>query len=350
MSGSQELFSAINELLKNTARFVPAAFHIHSPASHDWPRPAADLEINDRQRFLSEGGEDAFVRCLAQHYRIVCITDHMKTRYACRLAAAATKRNDLTVFPGMEVSCRIGAGIDEQVHVLVIFPPDRDFSAIERIFSGGDLPGEPTRNGTEEFRLPCSFAEWSQRVRDEGGLVIPAHVDQRSRGHRAHFRAMRDASVRMLVLNIGDERVIDEQREIAAEYRSALLESGVDAIEIMKSEDRQHYVNTQTADGRPLTLPCVIRSDHHCIEDLRNADRTTYLKVSRLDFGSLKQALEFHETRIKFQPDLLPSPSPRLIGIHICSPGNGLFKDAIIAFNENLNCLIGPRGSGKVTV
>lgn len=30
--------------------------------------------------------------------------------------------------------------------------------------------------------------------------------------------------------------------------------------------------------------------------------------------------------------------------------GEGLFANAVIAFNENLNCLIGPRGSGKSTI
>jgi predicted ATP-dependent endonuclease of OLD family len=30
--------------------------------------------------------------------------------------------------------------------------------------------------------------------------------------------------------------------------------------------------------------------------------------------------------------------------------GAGLFEEAVLAFNENLNCLIGPRGCGKSTI
>jgi predicted ATP-binding protein involved in virulence len=30
--------------------------------------------------------------------------------------------------------------------------------------------------------------------------------------------------------------------------------------------------------------------------------------------------------------------------------GNRLFREATLAFNQNLNCIIGPRGSGKTTV
>lgn len=44
-------------------------------------------------------------------------------------------------------------------------------------------------------------------------------------------------------------------------------------------------------------------------------------------------------------------PAARLIGLRIRSAGNGgLFSDALLPFNPNLNCLIGPRGCGKSTV
>ena len=36
--------------------------------------------------------------------------------------------------------------------------------------------------------------------------------------------------------------------------------------------------------------------------------------------------------------------------MRIRGSGDGLFQEATVAFNENLNCLIGPRGSGKSTV
>ena len=51
----------------------------------------------------------------------------------------------------------------------------------------------------------------------------------------------------------------------------------------------------------------------------------TYIKLSRLDLHCVGRALAFHETR------------PRLLGMRLRGTGEGLFADATIAFNENLN-------------
>ena len=94
--------------LKNDARlwrdFVPVAFHVHSPDSHDWGRPPGDTAANDRTKFEGSPGVEAYLDQLARHYRIVCITDHLKSGYACSLAQAAKSRDDITVFPGVEAS------------------------------------------------------------------------------------------------------------------------------------------------------------------------------------------------------------------------------------------------------
>jgi len=87
------------------------------------------------------------------------------------------------------------------------------------------------------------------------------------------------------------------------------------------------------------------------VEDFERDELTTWVKVARLDFSSVVDALGFFQTRIRFKDDLPKTPSPRLVGARLRSPsGEGLFEDAVIAFNPNLNCLIGPRGSGKSTV
>src|SRR5439155_10618155 len=111
-----------------------------------------------------------------------------------------------------------------------------------------------------------------------------------------------------------------DQQEISDEYRAYVAESGAHAIEIMKPEDRQHYVECKTADGKTLRIPCVIRCDAHCIEDFAKTERKTFVKVSRSDFDSVCDALKFYETRIKFKDDLLDQPSPRIIGIRLQSP------------------------------
>lgn len=181
-------------------------------------------------------------------------------------------------------------------------------------------------------------------------MVIIAHIDDHQRGHRACFRAFREDTIRMFLTD-PDQNLLDDQREIAEEYRSQISDSGTHALEIMKPEDRQHFVSVTNADGRKIRVPCVARCDAHCVEDFAVKQKKTFIKVSQLDFAHVRDALKFHETRIKFADDLPAQPAPRLIGMRLRSPnGHGLFEDATIAFNANLSCIIGPRGSGKSTI
>lgn len=332
---------------------MPAAFHVHSPGSHDWGRePHADREANERQRLLTDAGRDEFLDKLAPHLRIVAITDHMKTEYACRLAARAKARGDVAIFPGIEINCVGGQLGSSRFHLLALFPPENDVTAIDRIFaSHGGFPSEPNRNGQEDFQIGTSLSQWAESVRRQRGIVVLAHVDEAQRGHRARFRATREGSLGYERTSIGSDAPLEVQQQVSQEYLGYIAELAPDAIEIMNPQDRQHYVSFSTSDGNSHRLPCVIRSDHHCVEDFARDECVTWLKVARPDFASVEDALRFFETRVRFKDDLPETPSPRIVGIRLRSPGkSGLFEDAIVAFNPNLNCIIGPRGSGKSTI
>jgi ABC-type cobalamin/Fe3+-siderophores transport system ATPase subunit len=346
-----ELSQLIDDILRGSARFVPIAFHIHSPDSPDWgQRSHADANRNHRDRFSQDNGTKEFLDELAGGYRIVCVTDHMKSSFACELARASTDRHDISVFPGMEVNCVV-APATERIHLLVIFPQETDCNAIDRIFrSNAGFPTEPRRRGQEEFHISGSLADWAKEIEAQGGMLVIAHIDDAQRGHRARFRAMRDESLRMFATDARGGTV-DDQRQVSQEYQSLLCDSGAAAIEIMNPEDRHHYIALKDRRGETVRIPCVIRSDCHCVEDFSDDRKKTFVKVSNASFAAVRDALRFFETRIKFKDDLSPAPAPRIIGLRLRSPtGAGLFKEATIAFNENLNCIIGPRGCGKSTI
>ena len=61
--------------------------------------------------------------------------------------------------------------------------------------------------------------------------------------------------------------------------------------------------------------------------------------------------MRFPDTRIRFPSEIIDADYPKLLGIEIVSgSGVGFFSNITIPFSENLNCLIGPRGSGKSTL
>src|ERR1700733_9442382 len=232
MSDYHEFLDDLQELLKNTSRFVPVAFHVHSPDSHDWAdRKHADKVRNDKARLLATGGEKVYLDELAKHLQIACVTDHMKTNYACRLAAAAAARTDVKVFPGMEVNCRLNSTGADRIHLLVIFPPEKGVTEIDRIFScAKEFPAEATRKGQEELTLDGKLSEWRKQIEDQGGILVVAHVDDVNRGYRARFRSLREGTFEMLGSKEGSA---DIKAEVSEEYKTHIAQSGAHALEIM---------------------------------------------------------------------------------------------------------------------
>ena len=340
-----DLNYALEEQLDRTARFVRAAFHVHSIDSHDWGKEA-DPTISSRDQYTGRDGQERYLDTLANAgLQLVCVTDHMKSNYAFELAALAAARDDITVFPGMEISCLVPPGHSEAIHILVIYPPDASADVIERLFAGQNhLPGVPQRTGTEQAKF-ASLTDIRELVDGAGGLFMLAHIDQLPRGHRCFVRSARSDSLGMFAI---DPDGAEEKRAVSNEYAEYLIELAPNAVEVRGHDDRRHYWTVTGADGSTHTFACIAKSDHHSIEAMSDPNAVTHVKLSRRDITCVRDAMLFHSTRVRFAEDLPASPSPRLIGMRL--RGSGLFRDATIAFNENLNCLIGPRGCGKSTI
>ena len=310
MAAYDEINQLFQEQLKRSAFFVPAAFHVHSPDSHDWGRSQVDHAINDRAK-LENGaaGRAAFLDHLAKHFRIVCITDHLKSAYGCALSEAAQGRDDISVFPGVEVNVVGGQlSASSRIHVLAIFPSGTKVSVIDRIYHShagdGPFPGEEDRSGREDFKLKGSLAKWAADVRNQGGIFVAAHVDEFPRGLRSRFRVTREGSLGFDRTGAKSDATTEVVKQVSEEYLGYIAELSPDAVEIMNPADRRHYGEFTTHDGKKHRLPCVSRSDHHAIEDFARAELTTWVKVSRLDFDCVVEALKFFETRIRFKDDL----------------------------------------------
>lgn len=164
------LIARFDQQLAKTARFVPSAFHVHSPESHDWGKHGTIAE-GDPSKLDGDAGLDAYLDALvAAKLRLVCVTDHMKAGYAAALSERAKGRNDITVLPGMEVSCLIPPGHAERVHLLLAFPEGTPADVIERIFATQKkLEGSRKRTG-EEVAIVDSLKEWRKLVGDQGGM------------------------------------------------------------------------------------------------------------------------------------------------------------------------------------
>jgi ABC-type lipoprotein export system ATPase subunit len=187
--------------------------------------------------------------------------------------------------------------------------------------------------------------ELRDRIHNEGnGLFILAHVENPKRGHRARFIADRGQSLQFMVE--GD----DLKHDLSSEYAVYLANLQPDAVELRTVDDQRHYAPF-TADDKETRVACVAPADHHSFEDYDRPDTATFLKVPAASFNAVRDALRFHDTRVRLPGQTTAHGAPHLVGLRIVSPsGKGLFLDTTVAFSPNLTCLIGPRGSGKSTL
>jgi ABC-type cobalamin/Fe3+-siderophores transport system ATPase subunit len=338
------LSETITEQRERIAFFEPMLFHAHSIDSRDWAQRAnATAARNDTTRLETDAGVQEFLGELARQYSVVAITDHMRCGYATRLAGVAMSRGDITVLPGMEINCLPAPHYADAIHVLAIFPPETGEVAIERIFAGKSLADPAGRTGKEAVRFE-DLGDLRARIHEAGGIYVLAHVENEKRGHRARFRIDR---ARTLALYTEGKQL---ELDLADEYGVYLAKLKPDAVELQRVEHQHHYAHF-TADGAEHRVACIAPADPHSFEDYEKPDTATLLKVPRCDFASVREALRFHETRVRLPGQVTDHAAPRLFGLRLNSPtGSGLFADTTIAFSPNLNCMIGPRGSGKSTV
>ena len=320
---------------------------MHSPDSHDWNH-AGDKTLNDRDRLLAPGGENEFIDALRQHFDLAVITDHMKCSYACRLSTASRGGSDFLVLPGMEVNIQPEAAIScSRLHLLAVLPEGATAEGFSRLFAGlNSIPDDANRTGNEVV-TNVQVADWISRVHAEGGLCLAAHVNSQQ-GVRHHFRQTGADIIKLL--SISPDSQEEQERDLSNGLKDYLFGIRFDALEIAKAADKRHYRWESTVNGRQVTIPVTMQLDAHCIEDFARSERVTWIKMTALSIKGLRDALRFPETRIRFASDLPTPPSPRLLGVEIVGDSDSLFESERIAFAENLNCLIGPRGSGKSTL
>lgn len=347
VSPYQDLLAALENLRARTSRFYRAALHVHSPDSYDWNR-TGDRTLNDRGTLLAQGGENGFIEALKEHLDLAVITDHMRCSYASRVSNASRNHSSFLVLPGMEVSFQPEAAIScTRLHLLVILPEGSTPERFSRLFATlTNIPDDASRTGNEVVRN-MRLADFIARVHAEDGLCIAAHVNSQQ-GVRHHFRQTGEEIIRLLTIDPNTQA--EQERDLSNELKEYLLEANFDALEVAKAAEKRHYRWESTVRNRQVVIPVTMQLDAHCIEDLDRPERVTWIKMTTLSLRALSDALKFPETRIRFSSELPTPPSPRLLGVEILGDDKSLFEKERIAFSENLNCLIGPRGSGKSTI
>lgn len=267
------------------ARFVKADLHLHTPASDD---------------FQDEITPDEYVaKACDEDLELIAVTDHNRAGWYEELRDAA-EGTQLEVLPGVEITSPQGG--DNQIHVTAIFPPE-NHNQVNYVLGQIGINPEATVDEQADARIK----EIANKVADNGGLPILAHIDNPSGAHHETSSGQ-----------IRDE-IFDAQSIAAIEFKEDRLES--------------YYPD----------FPAIRSSDAHSLGQI--GQRFTYLKMTDPSFDGLRTALADPESRITFEePD---KSHARILGVR----GNGAFlTDRAVQLNPGLNTLIGGKGTGKSTL
>ncbi|MDZ7261417.1 MAG: hypothetical protein ONB05_04855, partial [candidate division KSB1 bacterium] len=320
----------MDDILKtpNGANFLLADLHIHTPKD---PRFRESLnnkynlsKVEEKKRFI----RDFFSFAMNERgLSILAITEHNDVSYLNLYKAVKKEKpfRKLILFPGVEVSSREG------IHLLVLFNPDEQVETIDGFLSEiGLTPGHRVRGKTvlpsdrsfDEILnlLGTKYVTKTNEVEIPRALAIAAHLDQ--------------------------DNGLGKQKNAKLFYQNPYLL----AVQITKpySELRDGYKNILSGKYQEYGFKAVAvveSSDCRSLEEV--GKYASYLKMSSPTIEGLKQAFLDTESRLRHKEEKEEHSYSRILA----AKWEGGFVDGLsIHFNNNINCLIGGKGTGKSTV
>ena len=294
--------------LPNGARFYRCALQVN---------PFAYLDRYSKQSAFRSGDQynKAIVEtCLEIGIEVIAVTDHYRVKYSGSLVCAARDAG-LYAFSGFEAVTKDG------VHFLCLFDPDKD-DALERFIGecGIHDTEHPSPTGSlDAIELLDSSMKW-------GAVCIAAHV----------------ASDGGLLKKLsGQSRVnVWTSPNLRACALPGPVSDAPDRVRpILENKDVQH---------RRARLPAILNaSDVNDPEDLKKDGASCFIKMSKVAVEGFRQAFLDPQSRIRLHND--PKPEPHAEFVAMTWEG-GFLRDTAVHFNENLNVLVGGRGTGKSTM
>lgn len=299
--------------------------HLHTPGvlSFRCP-PGSDLaSAKGRSRLVEE-----YVDRLCDARVAICaITDYngVRKQWFEPIRARALERG-ITVLPGAELSFNQGA---HGLHLISVFPAETSVDTINAAIRSLDrMPGWPLLLDDRTHRDIDLRTDLPDAVdglrRDLGCLVILPHPGQKN----GLFQTL-------------------QPKEAAQRLR----ELRPDAVEHFPENEVQRLSSTGIVDFSFLSrLSKVEFSDPKSLDEIGTkttiggVPRTTWLKLSDRGLSAIRLALHDPETRVCVGS----LPEPRHAHIERMEvDGSGFLGRVVVAWNVDLNVMIGGRGTGK---
>ncbi len=309
-------------LVDNGAGFHSVDLHIHSYGASD--------DVGDAT-MTPEAIVDSAVR---QELRLIAITDHNSDENVRRVLDYAQENyvGQLLVLPGVEITTAHG-------HLLAYFAPDRT-ADLAKFLSRLDLIGPM---GAKDTRTAKSMFDTISEAERLGAICIAAHIDKEKTGFDMFAPGFQNWK-KDIITSPGLYGLECDSADALVWY-SDYDEVGSAGVERKKLLAARQLVPDLSARHH---LAHVQGSDAHSMKQFEHQDPSkpwTRIKLAEFSFNALRVALVDPMARVRACASV-PRSIPRVHGVAITG---GFLHEEMIHFSDNLNCLIGGRGTGKST-
>lgn len=297
--------------LPNGARFYRCAFQVNTyeyVKRHNHPTKHAD----------EDSYNVALIKSLTDNgVEVIGLGDHYRIRPAAKLIAAARSAG-IIVFPGFEAVSKEG------VHFLCLFDPSASIDAVQGRIHACGIHNESAPSPLGEL----DAHELLEKASSWPAQVIAAHIT----GAGGLFRALQAGQARSAIWRHSDLH--------ACSIPGPVSDAPEDVRPILENKNPDY--------AREQAIAILNCQDISAPDDILKPGASCYVKMTEPTVEGLRQAFLDPGSRIRLLTD--PSPEEHVEFLGVSWETEGFLRGCRLHFNENLNVLIGGRGSGKSTV
>ncbi|TQC51273.1 hypothetical protein E1I18_03450 [Mycoplasmopsis mucosicanis] len=286
------------------AKFYKCALQVNP---YSYPKYRGLDNLNE-----DEYNESILKKCLENDIKIVGLANHGDCDNSESLRRVLSEK-DILVFPGFEITTA------EKIHIVCLFDPSTSISELNRILGSIGMP--KYENGTEVSNLSC--LDIARIVTENNGFWYAAHI----------------TSDNGILKSGGLHKVWQSDLLTAAQIPNSRLKIDPKYKNIVNNKEPSYKRSSDIAliNAKDICKP----------EDLDIDESCTYLKMSELSFEAFKQSFTDPTSRVKLKSDMKNCFQSSIDRIQVFG---GYLDGLDINFSNELNTIIGGRGTGKSTL
>lgn len=299
----------MGEVVKNTkARFWKCALQVN---------PSSYLKYRGETQTLTEAEYNQQIAeiCQSEEIKVVGLADHGNVEGvdALRAALAAV---DVVVFPGFEIAS------SEKVHFVCLFPEATTTDVLNRFL--GSLELLDPEGGVRPSKLGGEAL--LQKIDAMGGFAYAAHCIDASGLPKGSFNHIWKSP----------------------QLKAVQIKGTVEDLKDVEGGKYYQILNNKNADyKREIPVAILNAKDVERPETLRDPSASCLVRMTQPCFDAFKQAFLEPESRIR----LLGDRSEKYFSAIERIKFTGGYLDGLdVELSENLNAVIGGRGTGKSTL